>query len=113
MKKAPVVPIGAHVSPKAAEPPRVPLALLEAWRNADKALCEARHIEQQARAQLLEAVVKATGRTVEPWELGLWECSTPAELGAFAGEWPILVSDNPFVPVFEIDERGHIQGAAQ
>ena len=113
MKKAPVVPIGAHVSPKAAEPPRVSLPLLEAWRNADKALCEARHVEQRARTQLLEAVVKATGRTVPPWELELWEFSTPAELGAFAGEWPILVSDNPFVPVFEIDERGHIQGAKE
>lgn len=97
----------------AAEPPRVPLERLEAWRNADKALGEARHVERQARLELLEAVLKATGRTVEPWELCNWEFSTPAELGAFVGEWPILVSDNPFVHVFEIDERGHIQGAAQ
>lgn len=94
-------------------PPVVPPALLDAWRTANKALDDARHVEQQARAQLLDAVLKATGRTVEPWELCCWEFSTPAELGAFAGEWPILVSDNPFTHVFEIDEQGHIQGAAQ
>lgn len=99
-------------------PPVVSPALLDAWRTANKALDEARHVEQQARAQLLEAVLDVTDWADPLLELEHWELSTPAELGAFAGEWPILVStlgpfNPPFTPVFEIDEQGHIQGAAQ